>query len=293
MDTSTLICNITNITYNKGYIALWCEDYVLPETFVVDGDKLHKKDHFHVSLLCVKNILEVKPDSEAAIIQHFCDFVKNNEVQLEGFTGEFRIATREERKSVVGLCTVSNLHEFAEYLSNEIGIEVAPQPAHVTLYTLQHNMGIGLNSTEELEEKSKIIDVPDYISLPLTNKFDGESVKFIETSQVKEGVVCDVYSFDNDDSKDLGLVRVSKGHKTPLQKVLNGDKTIEIFREGQGVLRVVDIDGNEITHNFPSDKKDVEVKIGEIVQWEAVEDLTFVEICYPPYQEGRFENIDD
>lgn len=167
MNPDTLICNTSNITYNKGYIALWCTEYDLPDTVDIGGDTLLKKDHFHVSLLCVKNILETKPDIEEAIIQHFCDFTQENEIKLEGFTKEFRLATREERKSIVAMCKVSSLDAFAEYLTEKIGIPVAPQPTHVTIYTLQHNMGIGLNSPEELEEKSKPIGVPESVSAPL------------------------------------------------------------------------------------------------------------------------------
>lgn len=167
METTTLICNTDNITYNKGYIALWCKDYDLPKTFEVDGDTFLKKDHFHVSLLCVKNILETHPDKEEEIIQHFCDFLKHNEVKLERFTKEFRLSTRDERKSLVAMCSVSNLDTFATYLSGKIGIDVAPQPTHVTIYTLQHNMGIGLNSPEEMEEKSKVVEVPESVLAPL------------------------------------------------------------------------------------------------------------------------------
>lgn len=167
METDNLICNTKNITYNKGYIALWCEDYDLPETFEVDGDTLLKKDHLHVSLLCVKNILEVNPDIENEIPEHFCNFIRDNEIKFEDFTKEFRLAEKDDRKSVVALCKISNLHEFSEYLTEKIGVAVAPQPAHVTIYTLQPNAGIGLNSPEEIEEKSKTVEVPEAILAPL------------------------------------------------------------------------------------------------------------------------------
>ncbi len=161
MKPGNLICNSSNIIYDKGYIALWCKNYDLPESIEIDGDTLLKKDHFHVSLLCVKNILETKPDIEEEIIQHFCNFMQENEIEFNGFTKEFRLAIREERKSVVAMCKVSNLDAFAEYLTEKIGIPIAPQPTHVTIYTLQHNMGIGLNSPEKLEEKTKPIEIPD------------------------------------------------------------------------------------------------------------------------------------
>jgi hypothetical protein len=54
MKPENLICNSSNITYDKGYIALWLEDYPLPDTVDIEDTTLLKKDHFHVSLLCVK-----------------------------------------------------------------------------------------------------------------------------------------------------------------------------------------------------------------------------------------------
>ncbi|MAZ56893.1 hypothetical protein CL653_03815, partial [bacterium] len=140
---------------------------------------------------------------------------------------------------------------------------------------------------DEVDEDSeaKILSFSFY---PLLSEFRGESISFVETSQVKEGIVCDVYSFNTGDSKDLGVVRVSKGYKTPLQRVLKGDKTLEIFQTGQGVLNVTDTDGVEIQHSFPPvTSAEVEIKVGDLVRWEATEDLIFAEICYPPYQDGR------
>ncbi len=45
MKSEKLICNSSNITYDKGYIALWCKEYDLPDTVEIDGDTLLKKDH--------------------------------------------------------------------------------------------------------------------------------------------------------------------------------------------------------------------------------------------------------
>lgn len=37
----------------------------------------------------------------------------------------------------------------------------------------------------------------------------------------------------------------------------------------------------------------VDANVGDLMQWQASEDsnLTAYEVCYPPYQDGRFENI--
>ena len=124
-------------------------------------------------------------------------------------------------------------------------------------------------------------------------KFQGEGVKFLESSKVKAGVVCDVYEFSNNKEKDLGIIRVKARHKTPLQKVLKGDKTIEIFIKGKGVLRVGKTKDDMIEYVYPETKtREIVVEVGQFMQWEAGEDnLTFAEICYPPYENGRFENI--
>lgn len=131
----------------------------------------------------------------------------------------------------------------------------------------------------------------------LTNfMIDGKSVpvNFVETQTVKEGVECDIYNFTNDDSRDLAIVRVQKGYKTPLQRILLGIKTTEGFISGTGTL-TVGLQGKEMQiyeFNSASRSQEVIVTIGQTMQWFATEsDLRFYEICSPPYQDGRFENL--
>lgn len=122
-------------------------------------------------------------------------------------------------------------------------------------------------------------------------------VRFNATQKVSEGVECETYKFTGDDTKDLAIVRVQEGHKTPLQRVLKGTKTIEGFLSGGGVLTVTSVDGRVARYEFnPGDKSTLEtevaVEIGQIMQWEAGEEgLSFYEICEPPYEDGRFKNL--
>ena len=53
-----------------------------------------------------------------------------------------------------------------------------------------------------------------------------QAVKFVETVIVNDGVVCDVYSFPEDQSKDLGIIKIKPGYATPLQRVLEGERTL-------------------------------------------------------------------
>ena len=118
-----------------------------------------------------------------------------------------------------------------------------------------------------------------------------DDLKYVETTQVKEGVVCEVWIYEGDETKDLGIVTVEKGHKTPLQRVLKGDKTLEIYKKGVGSLTVTRTNGDTDIYEYPGAEVEVEIKVGDIVQWKAEETLVFHEICYPPYADGRFENI--
>jgi len=120
----------------------------------------------------------------------------------------------------------------------------------------------------------------------------GEPLKFCKSTKVAKGVECDIYKFVGDDSKDLGIIRIKAGCKTPLQKVLKGERTVEGFISGKGRLVVTASDGEQKIYNGEKGLA-VDVKIGELMQWQAVTDseLEVYEICFPPYKDGRFENI--
>ena len=121
-------------------------------------------------------------------------------------------------------------------------------------------------------------------------------ITFVETRTVKDGLTADLYTLDDDNAKDLAIVHVAKGYKTPLQRILKGTKTIEGYMSGIGTLTVTAQDGPAKTYTFTEGSNsnpntEIEVHIGELMQWSAETDLTFYEICEPPYEDGRFENI--
>jgi len=164
-----VICNTDKYAYGKGYIYLPIELTGLPKEFDLEGETLSLKSSFHVSLVCVKDLLAKydKENLEQMIFDQFCAFVAKNDINFLKFTGEFHLAKHEERKSLVAICEVSNLDNFTSSLSQELGLEISLQPTHVTLYTLQPDMGIGLNNPTDLENKSVIVDVPEAIKQSL------------------------------------------------------------------------------------------------------------------------------
>ena len=131
-----------------------------------------------------------------------------------------------------------------------------------------------------------------------TFEFEGkrEKVSFVETVKVNTGVECDVYKFDQDGSKDLGVIRIDPGQSTPLQKVLKGEKTIEGYISGKGKLVVTGTDDRKTEYRAENPLPTpimVTVAVGEKMQWRSDVDSPLVayEICFPPYEDGRYENL--
>jgi len=128
--------------------------------------------------------------------------------------------------------------------------------------------------------------------------FEGreQTVSFAETSHVADGVDCEVYAVTEDTTKDLGIIRIDAGKKTPLQRVLQGERTVEGYISGKGKLTVTKPDGEQqvFVADGISASPVVSVNIGETMQWEADSDSSLVayEVCFPPYEDGRFQNLD-
>lgn len=165
MVMKTYICGGEKYACDKGYIYMPIKIAdTLPKSIEVEGNTLILKSSFHASLLCVKNILaEQNKELEQKIIESFCKFASENDISFVKFTGEFRFSEFEERKTILARCEISNLEKFSNQLSKELNIEIPTQPTHITLYTLQSDLGIGLNSFTELEEKSRVIDIPSEV----------------------------------------------------------------------------------------------------------------------------------
>jgi len=160
------ICGGTKYFYNENrYIVLPIEIGNLPEKISVEGNELLLKSEFHVSLVCIKRLIEpygeAAADIEQKILELFCAFVSKNAISFLTYKDEFRLAVFEERKSIIVLCDVSNLDKFPQLLKSELGIEISIQPTHITLYTLEPDAGIGLNSKAEMEAKSHPVAVPE------------------------------------------------------------------------------------------------------------------------------------
>jgi hypothetical protein len=135
---------------------------------------------------------------------------------------------------------------------------------------------------------------------PLTEfTFEGKihQVQYVESINVTTGVNCDVYRFITTPlEKDLAIITIQAGCHTPRQKVVQGATTIEGYLSGIGKLTIEDQNKTIKTFDVaPKTSKQftISINLGEIMQWTASNQaqLMVYEICYPPYSDGRYENL--
>jgi hypothetical protein len=130
----------------------------------IEGYKLLAKTEFHVSLVYVGRIADrygiTDSNFERKVIDDFCAYTAENKVEFARFTGEFRFVDKEDRKTVVAMCEILNLTRFIELLNTKYSLTLEYPPTHVTLYTLQLNVGVFLIDSEDLQKSTKIIPAP-------------------------------------------------------------------------------------------------------------------------------------
>lgn len=136
----------------------------LPPQLEVAGITLGLKTAFHVTLVAIGKIIEkygiTDPDFVEKVQADFCAFVQDSPIELLRYRDEYRFIANGERRSVVVMVDLSNLDRFIELLNTKHSLSLEYPPTHVTLYTLQPNVGIFMTTQEELQNFSKLIPSP-------------------------------------------------------------------------------------------------------------------------------------
>lgn len=136
----------------------------LPPKIEVEGYTLSLKSSFHVSLVCIGKIIEKNKlkDIELVnkVVSDFCEFISHTNIDLMCYRDEFRFISEGENRAVVVMCDISNLDKFFDLINQKYGLHLECPPTHVTLYTLQPNIGIFLTDSDDMENLSKPIERP-------------------------------------------------------------------------------------------------------------------------------------
>ena len=147
-----------------GVIGLPVELQNIPNEIVIQDSILLKKTFFHISLVCISEIVKKYKvsvsDFENKIINDFCDFTKTNNISLLNYLEEFKFVIKDDLKAVVVLCKVSNLDKFFELINKKYELDIEYPPTHVTLYTPEGKPGIFLTDVNDIKNLTKPIPNP-------------------------------------------------------------------------------------------------------------------------------------
>lgn len=136
----------------------------LPGEIVINGNKLLLKSSFHVSLVCINEILkkyEVKtPNFKDSVVKDFCEFIRDHDIDIIKYENKFNYAEKGELKTVVVFCGVSNIDKFFQFLNKKYNLNLEYPPTHVTLYAHDGKQGIFLVDSGDLNKLSKPIPNP-------------------------------------------------------------------------------------------------------------------------------------
>lgn len=112
---------------------------------------------------------------------------------------------------------------------------------------------------------------------------------------VVDGVVCEVFRFTGMTACDLAIVTMEPFAKTPIQVVRDGLVTFEEAITGDEGTRLRVLRGGkyEVVQCGP-DIPRTPILPSDVMQWTAgVKGAIFSEICWPPFEEGRFGTLDE
>ena len=159
------ICNSDKYFFNHDTIFLPVTFGVLPEEIIVENETFFIKSDFWISLVAIGKIIEknklTTPNFKEQIISDFCEFIAENPIELIGYNSEYRFVAEKQLNSIIVMCDVSNLEEFFAHVNEKYSLSLEVPPTHVTLYTSHRNIGIFVTDSSDLENMTRITNVPE------------------------------------------------------------------------------------------------------------------------------------
>lgn len=168
MATRKPICgNKFQYTVNKTII-LPIKLENLPNEIMIQNNTLLLQSSFHVSLVCINEIIKKHnisiPDFENKIVSDFCEFSKTNKIEVLKYN-DFKFTVKDDLKTVIVMCDISNLDEFFKIINNKYGLNIEYPPTHVTPYILPNKHGIFLTDANDIKKFTEPIPNPIGFSL--------------------------------------------------------------------------------------------------------------------------------
>ncbi len=108
----------------------------------IGSETFFAKKGYHVSLLYF--------DGLSMIIQKkILDFVKKYPVKIKRITKIYRLVGQDDKQSIIVRVRLQGLRNLISSVNKHFGHNFVYPPTHITLFTLENQYGIGINSTSE------------------------------------------------------------------------------------------------------------------------------------------------
>ncbi len=116
-------CSKGQYIFEHDTIALPIGISGLPPTIEVAGRELQLKSSFHVSLVCLGEMVKKKPDLPEnfmeSVVEDFCDFVEENEILLERYLPETYTISQGERFTLIIMTQMSHIDAFFDLINEK------------------------------------------------------------------------------------------------------------------------------------------------------------------------------
>jgi len=136
----------------------------IPSKITFEENTFLVNDFLHISLVCIGKIIEKYniqiPDFKDEMIKDFCEFSYKNDVKLVSYTNDYKFAEKDDKKTIIVTCNVSNLDKFFELVNKKYELNIEYPPTHVTLYKLPGKLGIFLIDSNDIKNLTKPIPNP-------------------------------------------------------------------------------------------------------------------------------------
>jgi hypothetical protein len=162
METKSICGNKFPFEYHTISIPVLLEN--LPDKITFEGNTFLINSFLHISLVCIGEITKkhniLIPDFENKVINDFCEFSQNNDVSVIKYTDDFKFVARDDLRSIIVMCKVTNLDKFFDLINKKYGLKIEYPPTHVTLYTLPLKFGIFLTDSSDIKNLTTPIENP-------------------------------------------------------------------------------------------------------------------------------------
>lgn len=171
---------MANICDNEKYTITNTKTIILslsldvdPKQVSIEGSALLLKSKFHVTLLPIQQLIERYainiPNFETSAVEDFCQYVKENPIKFLSFSNEYRLVSQNNLKTLVVMCEVTNYDGLFALINKKYSLAMEVPRTHVTIYSSEPDKGTYLINSKDIQQITKIVDVPNLYITPVAH----------------------------------------------------------------------------------------------------------------------------